>query len=466
MSRPDAARRRFLRTAALTSIAGSGGPFALNLAAMSAAHAQSAPGYRALVCVFLNGGNDHANMVLATDTASWAAYNAARTTLPTPIALAAPGQANGVLPIVPNTVQPGRSFALHPSMQPLQQLFDAGRAAVVANVGPLVAPITKAQWQARSVPRPPQLFSHNDQTSIWQAYRPEGARVGWGGRLGDLMASMNPYQSFTCISASGNAVFLSGETTMQFQASNGGSVQVGGLSGGLFGTSAANNPLQAIVTADRNNLFEKEHAKVVKRAIDAQAALNGSMVPIAGLPAPPPNNGLAQRLQTVARIIGGRGTLGMRRQVFFVSIGGFDTHDNQTGNHANLMGQLAQAMAYFDQLLATPAINALNDVTLFTASEFGRTLTSNGDGTDHGWGAHHLVSGGGVIGKDIYGWFPEIGVDTVDDVGSGRLIPKLAVDQYAATLARWFGLADGQLGELFPNLVNFGSGRSIGFLRA
>jgi len=466
MSRPDASRRRFLRTAALTSIAGAGGPFALNLAAISAALAQSAPNYRALVCVFLNGGNDHANMVLATDPASWAAYNAARTTPPDPIALAAPGAPNGVLPIVPNTAQPGRSFALHPSMQPLRQLFDDGRAAVVANVGPLIAPITKAQWQARSVPRPPQLFSHNDQTSIWQAYRPEGARVGWGGRMGDLMASMNPYQSFTCISASGNAVFLSGETTMQFQASNSGSVQVGGLTGGLFGTSAANNPLRAIVTADRANLFEKEHSSVVRRAIDAQAALTGSMVPAASLPAPPQNNGLAQRLQTVARIIGGRGTLGMRRQVFFVSVGGFDTHDKQTGNHANLMSQLAQAMAYFDQLLATPAINALDDVTLFTASEFGRTLTSNGDGTDHGWGAHHLVSGGGVSGKDLYGWFPEIGVDTVDDVGSGRLIPRLAVDQYAATLARWFGVADGQLNDLFPNLPNFGSDRNIGFMRA
>ena len=468
MSRIDAARRRFLRTAALTSIAGPGAPFALNLATMSAAHAQSAPGYRALVCVFLNGGNDHGNTVLATDDASWAAYNAARTTMPTPINLPAPGAPNGVLPIVPHTTQPGRAFALHPSMGPLQAMWDAQRAAIVANVGPLVAPITKAQYQARSVPVPPQLFSHNDQTSVWQAYRPEGARVGWGGRIGDLIASMNAYQSFTCVSASGNAVFLSGETTMQFQASGNGSVQVGGLTGGLFGSTSAANPLRAIVTNDRANLFEKEHARIVKRAIDAQAALSGAMVPTASLPAVPQfngqENGLARQLNTVARIIGGRGALSMQRQVFYVSIGGFDTHDNQTGNHANLLGRLAQAMQYFDQLMAAPAVNAANDVTLFTASEFGRTLTSNGDGTDHGWGSHHFVSGGAVRGKDVYGPFPQIGVNTIDDVGSGRLIPRISVDQYAATLARWFGLQDGQLDDLFPNLRNFGSARNLGFM--
>ena len=465
MSRIDASRRHFLRTAALTSIAGAGGPFALNLATMSAAHAQAAGGYRALVCVFLSGGNDHANMVLATDTPSWTAYNAARSTPPQPIALPEPGAAGGVLPIAPATVQGTRTFALHPSMGALRTLFDAGRAAVVANVGPLVEPITKAQWQARSGRTPPQLFSHNDQTSIWQAYKPEGARIGWGGRIGDLLAAGNGYNNFTCISASGNTVFLSGETTIQFQTNgNGNGVQIGGLTGGLFGTSASNNPLRAIVTADRTNLFEKEHARIVKRSIDAQAALSGAMLPAGSLPAPPGGNGLAQRLQTIARIIGGRTALSMQRQVFYVTIGGFDTHDNQTASHAALMQQLSDAIAYFDSLLALPAINALNDVTLFTASEFGRTLTSNGDGTDHGWGAHHFVVGGAVRGRDVYGAFPEIGVNTVDDVGQGRLLPKISVDQYAGTLAKWFGLSDAQISTIFPNIVNFGSARDLGFM--
>lgn len=464
MSRIDASRRSFLRTAALTSIVGPGAPFALNLATLTAAHAQTAPGYRALVCLFLNGGNDHGNMVLATDPASWAAYTAARSTPPQPIALPAVDAAGGVLPIVPTTAQGTRSFALHPSMSPMKTLFDAGRAAVIANVGPLVEPITKAQWTARGARTPPQLFSHNDQTSIWQAYRPEGARIGWGGRMGDLMASMNQYTNFTCISASGNTVFLSGESTLQYQAGSNGAVQIGGLSGGLFGATSATNPLRSIVTGDRANLFEKEHTRVVKRAIDAQVALNAAMLPAAGLPAVPQGNTLAQQLQTVARIIGGRSALSLQRQVFFVSMGGFDTHDNQTANHAALMGRLAEAVAYFDQLMALPAINALNEVTLFTASEFGRTLTSNGDGTDHGWGAHHFVTGGAVRGKEIYGAFPTIGVNTVDDVGSGRLIPKLSVDQYAGTLARWFGVSDAQVGEIFPNIANFASARNLGFM--
>jgi uncharacterized protein (DUF1501 family) len=466
MSRIDASRRRFLRTAALTSVAGTGGPFALNLAMMSAANAQTS-GYRALVCVFLGGGNDSANMVLATDTPSWDAYVRARSALPQPIALPAVGQGGGVLPIVPATAQGARTFALHPSMGALQTMFTNGRAAIVANAGPLVEPITKAQWNARAARTPPQLFSHNDQTSIWQAYKPEGARIGWGGRMGDLLAAGNQYSTFTCISAAGNAVFLSGETTIQFQTNGGGAgVQIAGLSGGLFGSTSATNPMRAIVTNDRDNLFEKEHARIVKRAIDTQAAMGTAMLPANALPAPPGGNGLAQQLHTVARIIGGRSALGMQRQIFYVSMGGFDTHDNQTTQHATLMQRLSDAISYFDSLMQNAAVNAANDVTLFTASEFGRTLTSNGDGTDHGWGAHHIVAGGAVRGRDIYGAFPQIGVNTDDDVGAGRLLPRVSVDQYAGTLAKWFGLTDAQIQTIFPNVVNFGSAGNLGFMNA
>ncbi|MEI7444009.1 MAG: DUF1501 domain-containing protein [Burkholderiales bacterium] len=462
MTRIDASRRQFLRTAAATSIVGAGAPFALNLATMSAAHAQTG-GYRALVCLFLGGGNDHANMVLATDTASWTEYRKARNVAPQPITLPDLGTSGGVLPIVPNTTQPGRTFAVHPSMSGLVGQFDAGRVAVVANVGTLVEPMSKAEWTARSRRRPAQLFSHNDQTSIWQANAPEGARLGWGGRMGDLIAAQNGYASFTAVSASGNAVFLSGQTVIQYQASSNGAVQIGNLSGSLFGSTSATNPLRAVVTNDRANLFEKEHARVVKRAIDAQAALASNMTPAASLPTPPGNNPVANQLLTVARMIGARSALGMQRQVFYVSLGGFDTHDNQTSAHATLMQRVSEAIVYFNTLMANPAINAANDVTLFTASEFGRTLTSNGDGTDHGWGAHHFVSGGAVRGKDLYGAFPTIGVNTVDDVGSGRLLPKLSVDQYAGTLAKWFGLSDPQIATIFPNIVNFAQ-RDLGFM--
>ncbi|MCM5569771.1 DUF1501 domain-containing protein [Burkholderiaceae bacterium FT117] len=464
MSLRNASRRRFVRTASALSIAGPAGlPFALNLAAIGAAAAQTSGDYRALVCLFMFGGNDSHNMVLATDPDSWTAYRAVRSVAPSPIALPAPGEAGGVLPITPVTAQPGRSFALHPNMGALRDLFAAGRAAVVANVGPLIAPTSKQQYVARSVPLPPKLFSHNDQQSTWQAHAPEGARVGWGGRLGDLLASANGNATFTCISASGNAVWLSGESTLQYQVGAGGAVAIGGLTGGLFGASASANPLQAIVAGDRTNLFEKEYNRVTRRSIDAQQALNAAMVPAAGLEAPPDGNGLASQLLTVARLIGGRAALGARRQVFFVSIGGFDTHDNQTANHGTLMGRVSQAIAYFDRLLASPAVNALAETTLFTASDFGRTLTSNGDGTDHGWGAHHLVVGGSVRGGDLYGRYPVIGVGTQDDVGQGRLLPAQSVDQYGATLARWFGLSDAQIADVFPNIGNF-SARDLGFM--
>ena len=462
MKRIDASRREFLRTSSLLSVLGPAGvPFAINLATIGAAAAQTADDYRALVCVFLLGGNDHHNTVIATDAVSWAEYQRLRTTPPDPIALPAPGAAGGVLPIEPNTPQTGRSFALHPNLGSLKTLFDAGRAAVVANVGPLIAPMTKAQYTSGSVPRPPKLFSHNDQQSTWQAYAPEGARYGWGGRMGDLLASRNAASTFTCMSVSGNAVWLSGQTTLQYQVGADGGIPIAGLSGSLFGSSSAGSVLRSIVTADRAHLLGRELNRVTARSIDAQAALNAAMLPAGAVEAVPlvpgttQSNALAAQLQTVARVIGGRSALGAKRQVFFVSIGGFDTHDAQRVNQANLMTRIGQALEYFDRLLVGPAVNAGNDVTLFTASDFGRTLTSNGDGTDHGWGAHHFVTGGAVRGRDIYGRYPVIGVNTDDDVGQGRLLPALSVDQYAGTLARWFGLSDAQLADVFPNLRNF-----------
>lgn len=460
----DASRRQFLRTASALSVVGPAAlPFALNLATIGAAAAQVPDGYRALVCLFMFGGNDSHNMVLATDAPSWTAYQAARSTAPSPIALPAPDEFGGVLPIVPDTAQAGRAFALHPGMGELRDLFNDGRAAIVANAGPLIAQTTKAQYAARSVPLPPKLFSHNDQQSTWQAHAPEGARIGWGGRMGDLLASMNDNSTFTCISASGNAVWLSGQDTLQYQVSANGAVAIGNLTGGLFGSSSSANPLQAIVTGDRGNLFEKEYNRVTKRSIDSQQALNGAMIPTASLEDAPAGNSLASQLRTVARIIGGRSMLGAGRQVFFVGIGGFDTHDNQTANHGVLMARVSQAIAYFDRLLASPAVDAQAQTTLFTASDFGRTLTSNGDGTDHGWGSHQLVVGGSVRGRDIYGRYPVIGVNASDDVGQGRLLPGISVDQYGATLARWFGLSDGQISTIFPNIDNFAT-RDLGFM--
>ena len=478
MKAPHFSRRRFIGS--MLTLAGTGAaPFALNLAAMGEAAAQSGTDYKAMVCLFMNGGNDTFNTVLATDPASWNAYLSARNTGGAgSIHLPGVNETGGVLPIRPVTAQAGRSFALHPNLAPLKTLFDGGRAAIVANVGTLIAPLTLAQYNEQSVALPPKLFSHNDQQSTWQSGQPEGASVGWGGRLGDLAGTGNTNAMFTAVSAAGNTVFLSGRQVRQFQVGQAGAVAIRGASGELFGTAAGSSALQAILADAGNDLIEQEQKAVVQRAIASQAILSSSMLAAGptGVPNPTnyvnPTTGVAAvtpravQLQTVARIIGARGALGARRQVFYVTLGSFDTHDRQKVLHADLMARLAHALAYFDSTLAALQGSDLRrQVTTFTASDFGRTFTSNGDGTDHGWGAHHFVVGGAVRGGDIYGAFPTTGLGHALDVGSGALLPTTSVDQYGATLAKWFGVKDAQLGEVFPNLANF-SKRDLGFMTA
>jgi uncharacterized protein (DUF1501 family) len=454
---------------------GSALPFTLNLAAMGTAAAQTASDYKAIVCVFLTGGNDNFNTLLATDSTSWSEYTRIRNVGGSDsIALPAVGATGGVLPITPLTTQAGRSFALNPNLQPLKALFDAGRVGIVANVGTLVQPTTKAQFLANSVPLPPRLFSHNDQTATWQSLQPEGTQTGWGGRMSDMMMSANSNATFTSISNSGNAVFLSGRSARQFQISGTDMAPIASLDGVLYGTNAAANPLRAIITGDQSNLFQKEYAAVVRNAIAAQAALASAM-PAAGsgVPNPPqyisPSgnavaNPLAVQLQTIARIIAGRNTLGAKRQVFYVSLEGFDTHDLQKTKHADLLAKLAHAMAYFDSTMASlQGTDMRKQVTLFTASDFGRAFSSNGDGTDHGWGGHHFVMGGAVKGQDIYGAMPTTGLGHELDIGNGSLLPTTSVDQYGATLASWFGLSATQIVDVFPNIVNFNN-RNLGFM--
>ncbi|MBC7956042.1 MAG: DUF1501 domain-containing protein [Cytophagales bacterium] len=496
MSNNQSSRREFLRRAAILS--GSVGPaalpFAMNLATMNAAHAQTAPGYKALVCLFLYGGNDSANMVLPTDATSWSTYATVRATAPDPIALraentaadtaaaaASPAALGGVLRITPNfTASPvnnTRTFALHPSMPEMRTLFDASRVAVIANAGPLITPLTKAEYNANSAakPRPSKLFSHNDQQSTWQALGPEGVRAGWGGRFGDLLAGSNTNTVFTSITAGGSAVFMAGQNVFQYQVGSGGAVAIGNITGTLYGSAAAATSYSNIITGNNNpasvaHLLAREQTSMTKRSIDAQvafqAAYNASMVAVPTQYVQPStrtnqNNGLAQQLQTVARIIGARGTLGAGRQVFFVSMGGFDTHDNQNRGQADLMARLSHAINYFDSVLGTMGLR--DNVTLFTGSDFGRTFTSNGDGTDHGWGAHHFVYGGAVNGKEIYGRFPQVGLNQPDEVGSGSFLPGVSVDQIGGTLGKWFGVSDSNLDMVFPNLRNFQ--RDLGFMK-
>jgi len=512
----DASRRLFLRHAgAMSALVGAAGaPVALNLAALGTAAAQSAGDYKALVCLFLFGGNDSYNMVLPTDAASFGAYTTVRNQAPDSIALLAPGTApvataaagsparlGGVLPIAPRNPQ-GRSFALHPLMGQLQTMFNTDqRLAILPNVGPLITPLTKAQYNAGIVARPARLYSHNDQTNTWQALAPEGATRGWGGRMGDVLASLNGLPVFTAISAAGNSIFLSGDTVRQYQVSASGATPLGvDGSGRVYGSADVGAALQSIVSTSRSaNPFEGDLADVSGRAISAErllrTALRPASDPLFGT-APPTGsynpssdpklqydnplsgarsfNSLAQQFQVVARMIqaGITGATSTRRQVFFVSIGGFDTHDGQNRGQADLYARIAHALRYFDTSLG--AFGARNAVTTFTASDFGRTFTSNGDGTDHGWGSHHFVAGGAVKGGDLYGTFPVLGPKNAannnfdsspDQLGNGALLPATSVDQLGATLGRWFGLTDSQLLDIFPNLANFDvSKRNLGFM--
>jgi uncharacterized protein (DUF1501 family) len=505
-----ASRRLFMRQAsALSLAAGAGAPLAMNLLAAGSAAAQTVGDYRAVVCLFMFGGNDSFNMVLPTDNASWSAYTAMRASITFP-QVGTPANASastsslarwgGVLPITPANPQ-GRSYALHPLMGSLQTMFNTERRlAVVANVGPLIAPTTKEQYSQPNHPRPLRLFSHNDQQSMWQTMMPEGATLGWGGRMADQLAASNTGAAFTAISAAGNAVWLSGQQVRQYQVSGMGAQRLGADSGNrVYESTAVADALTNIVrSAHGSHVFEADIAAIAARSIAAESTLRGALRPpndaAFGTPASgsydpsrdpklmyfSPSGGksefsaLAQQLQIVARLVqaGMSGATGVKRQVFFVSVGGFDTHNNQNSQHNELMARVAHGMQYFDTALG--AINARNNVTTFTASDFGRTFTTNGDGTDHGWGAHQFVMGGAVRGGDLFGTFPTLvakksgsnDFDSPDQVKNGALLPTTSVDQLGATLGRWFGLSDSQALAVFPNLANFDvATRNLGFMR-
>jgi len=447
-------RRHFLKTCSLLSVAGAASPFALNLAAIGAASAQTLPGYKAIVCLFFYGGNDHTNTFIPYDNASHAQYLASRDTLAIPQAQLT-ATATG-----PVASQGGRDFAFHPALTAFKGHWDAGRLAVMANVGPLIVPTTRAQYQQSGWPKPPKLFSHNDQQSVWQAYQPigEGARVGWGGRIGDLLMGQNTNPLFTCISAGGNAVFVAGQTALRYQVGTGGPASISSISGTIYGSTgtAASTAYRSLIAGTSPNLFENELGVVTDRSIDANVLLSTALAGVPALaPAIPANNNLASQLGIVARIIAARGAIGANRQVFLVSIGGFDNHDVLLTQHAQQLTQVNNAVAAFYSWLVQFGVQ--NDVTLFTASDFGRTLTSNGDGSDHGWGSHHFALGGAVQGG-VYGTFPPttfFASGNPVDIGQGNLVPTLAVDQYAATLARWVGVSDTDLPLVLPNVGNF-----------
>ncbi len=438
-------RRKFLKTATHLTAMGAAAPIALNLAGMQAAAAQTTGDYRALVCVFLFGGMDQTSTVVPFDSAAFATMGAARGS----IARAE----SDFISLGSVASQANRSFALPKELSPLATLYAQKKLAIVANVGPTYAPLTKAEYNAGAAGVPPQLFSHNDQQSVWQSSGAEGATVGWGGRFGDLLASNNTSNPiFSTISVNGTAVFLYGNTVQQFQIGSGGPTRVWPLEQ-LYGSSAASAALREIITAKPNPLFESQLGEITRRSLSANQTLSTVLGGSKLTTAFNQNNSLARQLKMVARLIEARQSLGMRRQVFFVGMGGFDHHDSLNSGIPGLHSQVAEAMTSF--YAATVELNVASNVTTFTASDFGRTLTSNGDGSDHGWGGHHFVMGGAVKGGTIAGTYPVVALGTAEDVGRGSLLPTTSTTQYAATLGKWFGVPEGSLKDALPYLENF-----------
>ena len=429
-------RRRFLQHC-LCATAGSA-LFSALPGKLGIAHAAALPhlrggGYRALVCLFLYGGNDAFNMLVPRNGPARSDYETSRQAL----ALGA----DTLLPLTPvNGTSDGSDYGFAAQMPQLAGLFNATASplAIVANAGPLLAPVTKAEYQAGTVPVPVQLFSHSDQTTVWQ--RPVAdaqARRGWGGRLADLFHTSNPNQQLSMnISLDGDNVFQAGDEITPYFVGQNGAEAIPFVDEQSW-NAGRRNAFLALRDADHGNALQRQYARVMRRSMANEAMINDALDGGGDLATVFPDTHLGRQLRMVARLINVRATLAMQRQIFFVGLGGFDTHDRQLVDQAALLGQIDGALAAFHA--ATVEMGVAGDVTTFTASEFGRTTSINGDGTDHGWGSHHFVAGGAggaVNGGRIYGSLPSLAVDGPDDAGWGQIIPTIATDQYAATLSR------------------------------
>jgi uncharacterized protein (DUF1501 family) len=438
-------RRTFIRQAACAALTTTG---ILNtifdLRRLSAATTDTSD-YKALVCLFLFGGNDANNVVIPHDASGYASYATARGILAIPQA--------SLLPLT-MTNGDGRDFAFHPNLPELQGLFNQGKLGVVANVGTLVAPVTRAQYLAGGAAVPSQLFSHADQSVQWQTSVPDQiSKTGWGGRMADVLQSLNAGSKISLsISIAGTNTFEVGNTVLPYTVSPSGSIGLAGFDG----SANANVRLQAfkdLLALPHNNLFEQAYADTVSRSIAANDLLTSALAGIPAIQTIFPATSLGGQLNMIAKLIAARSNLSMQRQIFFCSVGGYDTHGDQLAGQGNLFTELSQALNAFYS--ATVEMGISQQVTTFTASDFGRTYPTNGSGSDHGWGSHQFVLGGAVQGGRLFGTFPTLAVNGPDDTGQGRWIPTTSVDEFSATLATWFGVSASDLATVLPNIGRF-----------
>ncbi|MEM1450181.1 MAG: DUF1501 domain-containing protein [Planctomycetota bacterium] len=427
---------------------------ALSSANLLHAAAQATPTYRALVVVYLAGGNDSHNLIVPTSATEYGQYLDSRQNL-------AVAQ-NELLAINPTTPD-GRTYGIHPAAPGIQTLFEDGKLAFIANVGNLLEPVTKAEYDADSKPVPPRLFSHNDQTQQSMRVAADGAAtLGWAGAFADRVVGLNGVTPLSpSVTLSGSSPLLAGQTTQQYHLSKNGSVSLSGFNGSTG--AALRSTFDLLRAQSQPHLLQQQYQTMRNESIELDDLLSGVLEAAPDLVTTfPDDSGFAETMEMVAKMIQVRSSLGMERQVFYVKKGGFDTHAGQLDDQPELFGDLSATLAAFQA--AMEELNTANEVTVAVISEFGRTLSSNGQGTDHGWGGHFMVMGGSVAGRDIYGTMPSLVLDGPDDSGDkGRIIPTQSMDQVAATLGRWFGVNPAQLTTIFPNLGNFASS-DLGFL--
>lgn len=467
MSKKTLSRRKFLGLSSCAAIGSA--TFFSSFLNMGMANALAKPtidingkqdDYKALVCILLAGGNDSFNMLVPRSTNAYNEYASVRSNL---------ALSNGSLLPLNFTDNNGKNFGLHPSMPEVQQLFNNNKLSFISNIGTLVEPTTKSQYLNKSVKLPVGLLSHADQIQQWQTSIPQSrSSRGWGGKMADILSSMNTNQQISMnISLSGTNVFQAGNVSNEYAITNKGNGSVGI---NLFESSTQfdqilRNGVNSLLDEQYADIYKKTFTDKIKHSQDSHNQFSEAIGNVADFGTSFSDNDVSANMKMIAKSIAARQTLGIKRQTFFVLFGGWDHHDEVLNNQVNMLGVLSKALGEFQSTMEE--LNVADKVTTFTISDFGRTLTSNGNGSDHAWGGNVMVMGDAVNGGNIFGEYPSLAPNSSLDVGGNILLPTTSTDEYFAELAQWFGVENNNLKDILPNIENFyniGSGSPIGFM--